>query len=79
MDRLRFCSGGQIICVSHEAKQMLSGKNLWKSGARATALIFRFAGLDLTFMRLGVSFRRELRMLKSTRTTWADSDDEVEQ
>ena len=67
---------GQISCVSRETKQMVSGKNLWKSGARATALIFRFAGLDLKFKRLGVSFRRKLRMLKSTLTNVVDSDDE---
>ena len=56
---------------------MVSGKNLWKSGARATALIFRFAGLDLKFARIGVSFRRKLRMLKSTLTNVVDSDDEL--
>ena len=61
-----------------ESRDQANGlwENLWKSGARATALIFRFAGLDLKFKRLGVNFRRKLRMLKSTLTSVVDSDDE---
>ena len=67
---------GQLSCVSRETKQMASGKNLWNFGVLATERIFRFAGLDVKFKRLGVVFTRKLRMLKSTLTNVVDSDDE---
>ena len=62
--------------MSRETKQMASGKNLWNFGVLATERIFRFAGLDVKFKRLGVVFTRKLRMLKSTLTNVVDSDDE---
>ena len=67
---------GQLSCVSRETKQMASGKNLWNFGVLATERIFRFAGLDVKFKRLGVIFKRKLMMLKSTLTNVVDSDDE---
>jgi hypothetical protein len=51
--------------------------NFGQVGIRATALIYRYVGLDFKFQRRGVSLGRTLNMRKSLLTnTIMDSDDE---
>jgi hypothetical protein len=50
--------------------------NLCHVGIQATALIYRFADLDIKFQRRGESLRRALKMRKSLLTNPVYSDDE---
>ena len=63
---------GQLLSVSRDT----SVRNLWGAGQQATALILRFAGLDLIFLVSRVSFQRKLHLLKAPLTCALDSDDE---
>ena len=61
---------GQLACVS---RNTFVG-NLWGAGEQATVLIFRFAGLDLKFFILRVSFERRASLLKGVLTSSRDSE-----
>jgi hypothetical protein len=50
--------------------------NFCQVGISATALIYRYLGLDFKFEKRGVSFRRTLQMRKSLLTNVLDTDDE---
>ena len=55
---------GQLVSVSRNT----SVENLWGVGEHATVIIFRFAGLDLTFLFSRVSLERKLIILKAPLT-----------
>ena len=63
---------GQLVSVS---RNTFVG-NLWGAGEQATVLIFRFAGLDLTFLVSKVSLARKLNFLKASLTVRLGPDDE---
>lgn len=66
----------QIRYASRGMNRMIAEKNLWGLGSVTTALVFRYAGLDIKFERSGAIFDRQRQMLKSTLTNMVESDDE---
>ena len=62
---------GQLLSVSRD----ISFGNLWGADEQVTALILRFAGLDLHFLVSCVSFTRKLDLLKAPLTYLIGLDD----
>ena len=66
----------QLRSTSRNTRDKMHGNCFFVFGRNISALIFRYAGIDVEFYRLGVIFRRKMRMMTSILTNMVDSDDE---